>query len=301
MDVALSDAEVVRRIAAGPDHEAEGELFRRMAPRIRLYGLRHLRDRHAAEDLTQQVLITTLEALRDSRLREPEKLASFVLGTCRMTVIDLRRSAQRRARLLEQFGVDSLRPSRRRPNWTMTGYALPGEARERERTVVVMTFYDERTGADVAGFLGVSESHLRVIRHWAIESCAVHGGRGVNIENGEATGLPASIDAAVLVDYWLAVLAGADEESVEEHLLESEPVRRPPPRVIALAEGCPSGARPGSADGGERRVPAAGGGGRLAHSRWAPPCGGSVRCTVTADGHLLIGRLVADLSGASHR
>ena len=170
MDVALSDAEVVRRIAAGPDHEAEGELFRRMAPRIRLYGLRHLRDRHAADDLTQQVLITTLEALRDGRLREPEKLASFILGTCRMTVIDLRRSAQRRARLLEQFGVDLLPPQPSAPELDHDQLTRCLERlRERERTVVVMTFYDERTGADVAGFLGVSESHLRVIRHRAIQ------------------------------------------------------------------------------------------------------------------------------------
>ena len=33
-----------------------------MIPRIRLYGLRYLRDEHAADDLTQQVLITILEA-----------------------------------------------------------------------------------------------------------------------------------------------------------------------------------------------------------------------------------------------
>jgi RNA polymerase sigma-70 factor (ECF subfamily) len=40
--------------------------------------------------------------------------------------------------------------------------------RERERAVVVMTFYDEQTGADVASFLGVSEANVRVIRHRAI-------------------------------------------------------------------------------------------------------------------------------------
>src|SRR6476619_6073545 len=101
----LNDAELVRQIGAG-DNEAETELFRRMAPRIRLYGLRHLRDEHASDDLTQQVLMTTLKALRAGRLREPEKLASFVLGTCRMTVLDLRRSSQRKERLLEQFGAD---------------------------------------------------------------------------------------------------------------------------------------------------------------------------------------------------
>ena len=169
MQIELNDAELVRQIGSG-DPEAEAELFRRMAPRIRLYGLRHLRNEHAAEDLTQQVLITTLEALRASRLREPEKLASFVLGTCRMTVLDGRRSAQRKERLLEQFGADltgSVQPSL--PNLDQERLTQCIQMlSERERTVVVMTFYDERTGADVAGFLGVSEANVRVIRHRAI-------------------------------------------------------------------------------------------------------------------------------------
>ena len=170
MDIELDDAELVRRIGSGTGRDAEAELCRRMAPRIRLYGLRHLRNEHAAEDLAQQVLVTMLEALRARRLREPEKLASFVLGTCRMTVLDLRRNAQRRARLLEQYGADLLAP----PPASMP--LLDRELlkrcvenlKERERTVVVMTFFDEQTGADLAGFLGVSEENVRVIRHRAI-------------------------------------------------------------------------------------------------------------------------------------
>jgi RNA polymerase sigma-70 factor, ECF subfamily len=39
---------------------------------------------------------------------------------------------------------------------------------ERERSVVVMTFYNEQTSADVASFLDVSEANVRVIRHRAI-------------------------------------------------------------------------------------------------------------------------------------
>ena len=42
------------------------------------------------------------------------------------------------------------------------------DLKERERTVVVMSFYDEETGADVASFLGISEANVRVIRHRAI-------------------------------------------------------------------------------------------------------------------------------------
>jgi len=170
MQIELNDAELVQQIGSGIDREAEAELFRRMAPRIRLYGLRHLRDAHAAEDLMQQVMITTLEALRAGRLREPEKLASFVLGTCRMTVLDLRRSVQRKQRLLEQFGADLLAPIQMpmpRLDHDHLRHCVQN-LRERERTVIVMSFYDEQTGADVAGFLGVSEANVRVIRHRAI-------------------------------------------------------------------------------------------------------------------------------------
>ena len=170
MDVELDDAELVRQIASGTGREAEAELFRRMAPRIRLYGLRHLRDEHAAQDLVQQVLVTTLEALRAGRLREPEKLASFVLGTCRVAVLDLRRNAQRRDRLLEQFGADlraPVQPSISRLDYEKLRRCVQS-LKERERAVVVMTFYGEQTGADLAGFLGVSEANVRVIRHRAI-------------------------------------------------------------------------------------------------------------------------------------
>ena len=170
MDIALNDAELVRQIGSGSDREAEAELFRRMAPRIRLYGLRHLRDEPAAEDLTQQVLITTLKALRAGRLREPEKLASFVLGTCRMTALDVRRTAQRKERLLGQFGAELAAPVQ--PSIPLVDQEklrrCVQNLKERERTVVVMTFYDERTSADLAGFLGVSEANVRMIRHRAI-------------------------------------------------------------------------------------------------------------------------------------
>ena len=170
MDIELSDAELVRQIGSGSGNEAEAELFRRLAPRVRLYGLRHLRDEHAADDLTQQVLITTLEALRNRRLREPEKLASFVLGTCRMMVLDLRRGVKRKQRLLEQFGSDLSTPGQWAIPWLDHDLLTRcvQKLKERERTVVVMTFYDEQTAADVATFLGVSETNVRVIRHRAV-------------------------------------------------------------------------------------------------------------------------------------
>jgi hypothetical protein len=62
-----TDAHLARRvIASGPDgaEPEEAELYRRFAPRVRLYGLRHLGDEHAAADLVQRVLLLTIEKLR---------------------------------------------------------------------------------------------------------------------------------------------------------------------------------------------------------------------------------------------
>jgi len=168
------DSDLARRIfAAGArrDAAAEAELCRRFAPRIRLYGLRHLRSDAAAADLVQDVLMMTLEKLRAGAVREVEKLASFILGTCRQTVIDGRRSGGRRERILETFaptldftiedsdtGLDTARLE------TCLEH-LP----ERERSVLVMTFYDDRPAEEVGSALGLSPGNVRVIRHRGIE------------------------------------------------------------------------------------------------------------------------------------
>jgi RNA polymerase sigma-70 factor (ECF subfamily) len=171
---ALDDASLARRIAAAPDGgdaEAEGELCRRMAPRLRLYGLRHLRDGHAAADLAQQVLMMTLERLRGGKLRQPEMLASFMLGTCRMTVLEMRRTHARRERLLDQFAADvplADSPSEPRLDHVRLLRCLDGLP-ERERSVLVLTFYDDRPALAVAREMGLSEGNVRVIRHRGLQ------------------------------------------------------------------------------------------------------------------------------------
>jgi RNA polymerase sigma-70 factor, ECF subfamily len=169
MYAGLTDADLAPRIAEG-DREAEAEMCRRMGPRIRLYGLRHLRSPSAADDLMQQVLLKVLEALRGARLREPDKIAHFVLGTCRMTVLDLRRSSHRQEELLAMFGGDLVPDPPPMPGLDDGQLARCVQAlNERERSVVVMTFYDDQTAADTARFLGISEGNVRVIRHRAIQ------------------------------------------------------------------------------------------------------------------------------------
>ena len=170
---ALDDGALARRIAAAgdsPDPAAEAELYRRLAPRVRLYGLRHLRDRHAAADLVQQVLLMTLERLRAGAVREPERIASFVLGASRMTVLEMRRGTRRREALLETWGgaeeaFDAPEPLAFHPD-RLAGCL--GALSERERSVVVLSFFADKQADEVGEELALSGGNVRVIRHRAL-------------------------------------------------------------------------------------------------------------------------------------
>lgn len=173
-DSALDDASLARRIAAarpGTDPAAEAELCRRLGPRIRLYGLKHLRDRHAAADLVQQVLLMTLQRLRAGGLREPEKLVSFVFGACRMTVLDLRRGDARRERLLGLYegDVPAADPASAPSLDQARLVAGLQQLSARERSVLVLTFFEDQSAQQVAAGLGLSEGNVRVIRHRALQ------------------------------------------------------------------------------------------------------------------------------------
>jgi len=171
----VDDGELARRVmeaAPGIDRDAEAEIYRRFARRVRLYGRRHLRDAHLAEDLMQQVMLVTLDSLRRGRLRDPARIASFVLGTCRMTLIDQKRTAARRDGLLERYGEDLVPEDSHPPTSPLDRERLVGcleRLSERERSVIVASFFESKDAREVGGALDVSPGNVRVIRHRALE------------------------------------------------------------------------------------------------------------------------------------
>jgi RNA polymerase sigma-70 factor, ECF subfamily len=178
-----SDGELARAVAArtpGAYELAESELYRRFAPRVRLYGLRHLRDEESARDLAQQVMLLTIEKLRQGSVRDMDQIASFILGTSRTMAIDARRKDARRDRLRDTFPppVTFAPPD--------AGAALDldrlegclAQLADRERSVVFLTFYAESNAAGVAAEIGVTEGNVRVIRHRALaklRACVLAG------------------------------------------------------------------------------------------------------------------------------
>jgi hypothetical protein len=104
----------------------------------------------------------------------------------------------------------------------------------------------------------------------------------------------------MLADYWIGSLPAQEQDAVEEHLLGCDRCGDRLRDVIALAEGVRRIAREGSLRlvvSEEFLKRAAGEGLRI--RQYAPPAGGSVQCTVTAEDDILIGRLAANLSGST--
>lgn len=166
-----TDAELALRVGAGGEAAAaaETELCRRFGPRVRLYGLRHLRDAAAADDLVQDVLVLTLERLRAGRVREPDRLASFVFGACRLVVWNQRRGRRRRADLLDRH--TGAFPGHTEPDLLRLDVDRLREClarlAQRERSVLVDTFYAELPSGAIAAGLGLTPDHVRTLRHRA--------------------------------------------------------------------------------------------------------------------------------------
>ena len=168
----VSDEALARRIAgehAGSTDAEEAELYRRFAPRVRLYGRRHLRNDAAADDLAQEVLLRTIERLHAGEVRRPEEIGSFILGTSRLMAHSERRVTRRREALAARFMETPVEaaPSSMALDAPRVAACLRSLA-ERDRLVVLLTFYADREAPRIAEDLGVSPGAVRVIRHRAM-------------------------------------------------------------------------------------------------------------------------------------
>jgi len=165
----MSDAELVECIAeAGPRRKAaEAALCRRFAPRIRLYGVKHLRDEDLTRDLTQTVLVAVLQAARQRRIDDPQRVDRFVFGTCRNTVARMRQQVAR----LPLATDEAIAALATVPPLTVelnALFACIAKLEERASLVLVMSFLEERSAAEIATKLSLAAGNVRVIRHRAL-------------------------------------------------------------------------------------------------------------------------------------
>jgi RNA polymerase sigma factor (sigma-70 family) len=154
---------LAERILAG-DRTAEDELVKTYRRGVFVIAAARTRDREAARDLTQEVLIAVLRALREGQLRESSKLAAFVQGTARNLINNYLRTRARRS----ECELDSIEA----PTVDLVGEL---ESAERQRLVrrelesfsaadqqiLLLSLVDGHSLAEVAQRLNLSHDAVR--------------------------------------------------------------------------------------------------------------------------------------------
>jgi len=154
------------------DSSAEEELSAHFRPRILAMAVVRLRDVEAARDIAQEALLAVLLALREGKLREPEKLPAFVSGTTRNLVNNLFRSLRERPNLV---ALDPATPS-------AINLATEAELTEqrrfvrhaldridpRDRLILLLTLVEGMNPRDIAPRVGISVENVRTRKMRAI-------------------------------------------------------------------------------------------------------------------------------------
>jgi RNA polymerase sigma-70 factor (ECF subfamily) len=171
-----TDAELAWQIAEAGEFSAaaEGALFRRYAPRIALYGRKHLGSGGEADDLAQQVMLRVLEAIRRGRVGDTNRLASFIFGTCRHVSWDMRRSDQRQRKIAREAALVSFDVAAPEVSGSdvVRLFDCMSQLPEREASVLRMSFLEDRESDEIGQRLGLSSGNVRVIRCRALAKVA---------------------------------------------------------------------------------------------------------------------------------
>lgn len=168
-----SPAELARRAGAG-DRRAEEVLCQRLVPAVRAFARRRLCGAEAIDEFTQDALTLFVEALRQSSIREPERVGGFLLGICRNLALDRARQRDRRRALWERYGdvFDAFTPAASESHAYEVAQLedCMSQLSRRAREVVRLSYIEAKSHADVARELAISEGNARVLRHRTLQA-----------------------------------------------------------------------------------------------------------------------------------
>jgi RNA polymerase sigma-70 factor (ECF subfamily) len=164
---------LVRRIEQG-DRDAEADLANRFYPKVRAMALARLHGAPAAMDITQDTILGVLEALRAGRLREPDRLAAFVLSTARNLINGHQRKEARSREVLQDPPRE---PAQNDPAPFEIDdgqrLALVDEALDRlkpvDRRILLLTFVEGMTSREISPVVGLNPDAVRTRRARAVK------------------------------------------------------------------------------------------------------------------------------------
>jgi RNA polymerase sigma factor (sigma-70 family) len=196
------DGELLRQYVESGSDDAFAALVSRHINLVYSVALRHVGDRHAAEEITQAVFI--LLAKKARQLRHDKALSSWLFQATRLTAANFVRSESRRQRREQEAHMQRVLNDAGADIWSRIGPLLDtavAALRDKDRQAIVLRFYEGRSLREVAAGLGASEDAAEKRVGRALERLrAAFAKGGVRVTTGVIAGAVAgnSIQAAPL-------------------------------------------------------------------------------------------------------
>ena len=165
-----SDADLVEKIRYG-ETEAEATIYEKYAARVYYLGLSELRSHAEAEDVRAETFLRALQAIRAGRLRSPQALASFILGTAHNVIRESLKHGRRTEQLAEQETEEGGSYSQEflDSNVELAIERVIRRLKPREQKFLRLYYYEELPKEEIARRLGVKEERLRLLKSRALK------------------------------------------------------------------------------------------------------------------------------------
>jgi len=166
----LEDTQLVEEILRG-EAAAEATLYEKYSARVYYLALKHLRSREDAEDARTETFLRVLQAIRGGRVRSPQALPSFVLGTAHNVVRETVRQASRNEPITDEIleaEMGSSEPVCLDSAVETVIEQVIRRLKPREQAFLRMYYYEELPKEEIARRLDIKEERLRLIKSRAL-------------------------------------------------------------------------------------------------------------------------------------
>ncbi|HWD21427.1 MAG TPA: sigma-70 family RNA polymerase sigma factor [Verrucomicrobiae bacterium] len=166
----LDDTALLSRYVKDASEEAFGALVARHVDKVYSVALRHVGNRHQAEEITQRVFVVL--ARKSGALGKAVILEGWLYQTARRTSLAFMKSESQRARREQTAYMQTILDKTEPDVWTQIAPLLDGAIAtlsEADRHAVVLRFMSGKSMKEIGAILGASEGAARLRLHRATE------------------------------------------------------------------------------------------------------------------------------------
>lgn len=158
-------------LAQGGDRDAYGKIYGIFYKRIWRYCHFNTQDRELSQDICQETFIKAWKAIPSFSIKKGGSLQAFLFRIARNLIID--NSRKKKTASLENYenlaSNEDLAENVDRKDENKKLKEAMAKLNERDRQIVVLHYFEEMSGAEIARVVGIREGALRVRTHRIIK------------------------------------------------------------------------------------------------------------------------------------